>query len=125
MLVKSSHEIIFIASPIIIIAPGDKVVYEDKSKAYNINENGSIACTATGYPRPHIEWLDNNGSVVDKNRTKAHGAMATGVGNLFNVSVSLTIGRNDAGVYTCTANNSIGNDSCSINISVTCKDLDL
>ena len=120
MLVKLSHEIIFIAIPVIIITASiDKEVYEYKSKVYNITENGSITCTATGYPPPNIEWQNSDGSVVDKNRTKTQ--MATGVGNLFNVSVSMTIGRNDAGVYTCTANNSIGYDKW--NISITCEEL--
>jgi len=49
--------------------------------------------------------------------------MATGVGNLFKMSVLMTIGKNDAGVYTCTANNSFGDDSRSINVSVTRKEL--
>ena len=47
--------------------------------------------------------------------------MATDVGNLYNVSVSMTVGRNDTGVYTCIANNSIGNDTRTINITVHCK----
>ena len=47
--------------------------------------------------------------------------MDTGFGNLFIKSVSMTIGRNDAGVYSCTANNSVGIHT--INISVNCKEL--
>ena len=91
---------------------------------YNITEGDtSITCTATGYPVPDIVWLNNDGSVVDKNRIKTDGAMATGVGNLYNVSVSMTVGRNDAGAYTCVANNSIGNDARTINVTVNCKEL--
>ena len=87
----------------------------------NITEGNVITCTAAGYPVPDIVWLNNDESVVDENRIKTDRAIATGVGNLSSVSVSMTIGRNDAGVYTCVANNAIGNDSSSINITVHCK----
>ena len=90
---------------------------------FSITEGDIITCTATGYPVPDIVWLNNDGSVVDKNRINTDSAMATGVGNLYNVSVSMTIGRNDAGVYTCIANNSIGNDTRTTNITVNCKEL--
>ena len=45
----------------------------------------------------------------------------TGYGN---VSVNLTItnaSREDTGVYMCSANNSVGSDTKSINITVQCK----
>ena len=90
---------------------------------FNITEGDIITCTATGYPVPDIVWLNNDGSEIDKNRVKSDSTMATGVGNLSNVSVSMIIGRNDTGVYICIANNSIGNDTCTINITVNCKEL--
>ena len=90
---------------------------------YNITEGDTITCTATGYPVPDIVWLNNDGSVVDKNRIQTDSAMATGVGNLYNVSVSMTIEINDAGAYICFANNSIGNDTHTVNITVHCKEL--
>ena len=83
------------------------------------HEDGRITCTATGYPEPDIVWLNNDGSVVDKNRLAIGSAMAGGVSNLFNMSVLMIVGRNDIGIYTCVANNSIGNDT--INITVRCK----
>ena len=88
---------------------------------YTLTEGDNITCTATGYPAPDIVWLNSDGSVVEKNRIKTNGAIATSVDNLLSVSVSMTIGRNDAGVYLCTANNSIGNDTHTIDISVNCK----
>ena len=90
---------------------------------FNITEGNIITCTASGYPVPDIVWLNNDGSVVDKNRIKTDRAVATGVGNLSSVSVSMIIGRNDAGAYTCVAYNSIGNDTSTINITVNCKEL--
>ena len=87
-----------------------------------VTEGDNITCTATGYPVPDIVWLNNDGSAVDGNRIKPDSAIATGVGNIYNVSVSMTVGRNDAGVYKCIANNSIGNDTRTINITVNCKE---
>ena len=104
---------LFIAFPIITTPETEQV--------YNIAEGDSITCTATGYPVPDIVWLNNDGSVVDENRIKTDSTMATGVGNLFNVTVSMTVGRYDTGVYICIANNSIGNDTHAINITVNCK----
>ena len=51
-------------------------------------------------------------------------SVPTGNGNVTRVSVNLTITnayREDTGVYTCSANNSIGSDSRIINITVQCK----
>ena len=107
--------LLFIAFPI-IITPEIK-------QAYNITEGNSITCTATGYPAPDIVWLNNDGSEVEGNRIKTESAMATGIGNLYNVSVSMTVGRNDTGVYICIAYNSIGNDTHTTNITVNCKEL--
>ena len=44
--------------------------------------------------------------------------MVTGVGNLYNVSVSMIIRRSDGGIYTCRANNSVGNDTSTVHIIV-------
>ena len=51
-------------------------------------------------------------------------SVPTGYGNVTRVSVNLTItnaSREDTGVYTCSANNSIGSDSSSVSITVQCK----
>ena len=51
-------------------------------------------------------------------------SVPTGYGNVTRVSVNLTItnaSREDTGVYTCSANNSVGNDNRDININVQCK----
>ena len=89
-------------------------------EAEKVIEGDSITCTATGYPIPDVVWLND---VVDKNGLVTDNAMATDGGDISNVSISMTIGRNDAGVYTCIANNSIGIDTRTINITVDCKEL--
>ena len=50
--------------------------------------------------------------------------VSTGYGNVTRVSVNLIItnaSREDSGVYTCSANNSIGSDSSTISITMQCK----
>ena len=78
-----------------------------------------ITCTATGYPVPDVVWLNNDGSVVDEDRTKTDNVMTTG--DISGVSVSMIVRRSDGGVYTCFANNSFGNDTSTIHITVQCK----
>ena len=51
-------------------------------------------------------------------------SVPTGYGNITRVSVNLTItnaSREDTGVYMCSANNSVGNDTKSVNITVQCE----
>ena len=90
-------------------------------EAFVVNEDDSITCTATGYPVPYIVWLNNDESVVDKSRLIPGSIIATGVGNIFNVSASIIVRRSDTGVYTCFANNSVGFDNRTISITVQCK----
>ena len=98
-------------------------VINASEKKFNITEGDSITCTATGYPAPDIVWLNmnNNESEVDKDRLETYNSM--GVGNLSIISVAMTVGRNDTGVYKCIANNSISYDTRTINITVHCKKL--
>jgi len=51
-------------------------------------------------------------------------SVPTGNGNITRVNLNLTISsayREDTGVYTCSAYNSIGNDSRNFSITVQCK----
>jgi len=44
--------------------------------------------------------------------------VATGDGNISSVSVSMIVRRNDDGLYTCVADNSVGNDAITVNITI-------
>ena len=90
-------------------------------------QNGSIACTATGYPVPTVVWQNSDGSSLSNNRLASGSPVIspTGVGNVTSVSVELMVIRAmrvDTGMYRCSANNSIGSDAA-VNISLTiqCK----
>ena len=105
----------FAAVPILNIT-GSEQLHRVTEQIYVVTGGDNITCTATGYPVPDIVWLNNDRSVVDENRLILSGAMATGVGNLFNRSLLLMIRRSDNGVYMCLGNNSVGINM--INITV-------
>ena len=97
------------------------ITMQEIEQAFNVAEGDNITCTATGYPVPDVVWLKNDGSVVDKSRLVTGSVLATGVGNVSSVNVSMTVRRNDGGVYKCATNNSVGNNASTINITVHCK----
>ena len=88
--------------------------------------NGSITCTATGYPVPTVVWQNSDGSSLSNNRLVSGSPVisSTGVGNLSSVSVELmVIGamRVDSRMYRCSANNSVSSTTRNITISVQSK----
>ena len=92
-----------------------------EGETLNIIEGGNITCIATGYPVPDIVWLDINGSEVNKTLV-TNSVMATGVGNVSIVSVSMIeVMRGDSGVYTCLATNLVDDHNTTVNVSVQCK----
>ena len=101
-----------------------------EGQEFNITEgsNGSITCTATGYPVPTVVWQNSDGSSLSNNRLVSGDPVisSTGVGNVSSVSVELmVIGamRVDTGMYRCSANNSVNDTSRNIIITVQCKDM--
>ena len=103
-----------------IYAGAPIIIMQETEQAIVANEGDSITCMATGYPVPDIVWL-NNGSEVDENRIIPGSIIATGVANMYNVNASIIVRRGDTGIYTCLANNSVGNDARTFNITVQCK----
>ena len=89
--------------------------------------NGSITCTATGYPVPTVVWQNSDGSSLSNNTLVSGSPMnisSTGVGNVSSVSVELmVIGamRVDSGMYRCSASNNVDNTTRNITITVQCK----
>ena len=99
-----------------------------EGEEFNITEgsNGSITCTATGYPVPTVVWQNSDGSSLSNNRLVSGSPVisSTGVGNVSSVSVELmVIGamRVDSGMYRCSANNSVNSTTRNITITVQCK----
>ena len=84
----------------------------------------TITCEALGYPPPKVEWNRIDGNLSDRVSVSDSVSVPTGYGNVTRVSVNLTITnayREDTGVYTCSANNSIGSDKRNVIITVQCK----
>ena len=84
----------------------------------------TITCEALGYPPPTVVWNRINGILSDRVSVSDSISVPNGYGNVTRVSANLTItnaSREDTGVYTCSANNSIGSDSSNVSITVQCK----
>ena len=84
----------------------------------------TITCEALGYPPPTVVWSRTNETLSDRVSVSDSVSVPTGYGNVTRVSVNLTItnaSREDTGVYMCSANNSVGSDTKSINITVQCE----
>ena len=101
------------------------IIIPTERQQFNILEgsNGSITCTATGYPVPTVVWQNSDGSSLSNNRLVSGSPVisSTGVGNVSSVSVELmVIGamRVDTGMYRCSANNGINSTTRNINIAV-------
>ena len=94
---------------------------------YTICREGNtttITCEAFGYPPPTVVWNRINGILSDRVSVSDSVSVPTGYGNVKRVSINLTLtnaSREDTGVYTCSANNSIGSDSSNVSITVQCK----
>ena len=98
---------------------GEELVITEES-------NGSITCTATGYPVPTVVWQNSDGSSLSNNRLVSGSPVisSAGVGNVSSVSIELmVIGamRVDSGMYRCSANNSVNSTTRNITITVQCK----
>ena len=84
----------------------------------------TIKCEALGHPPPTVVWSRINGVLSDRVSVSDSVSVPTGNGNVTRVSVNLTItnaSREDTGVYTCSANNSIGSVNMTVSITVQCK----
>ena len=107
-------------SPNITIPMEEEIIITEGS-------NGSITCTATGYPVPTVVWQNSDGSSLSNNRLVSGSPVnisSTGVGNVSSVSVELmVIGamRVDSGMYRCSANNSVSSTTRNITIAIQCK----
>ena len=82
--------------------------------------NITITCEATGIPLPTIVWTFS-GTVLMSDSVNI---TTTVNGDVLRVTETLTImnvSREHTGVYTCSANNSVGSDNSDITITVQCK----
>ena len=103
---------------------GIATVYSLNDTIVREGNTNTITCEALGYPPPTVVWNRINGILSDRVSVSDSVSVPTGYGNVTRVSVNLTITnatREDTGVYTCSANNSIGSDSSNVSITVQCK----
>jgi len=96
-----------------------------EGQQFNIiqGSNGSITCTATGYPAPTIVWQNSDGISLSNSRLVSGDPVisSTGVGNETSVSVELMVIRAmrvDTGMYRCSANNSVGSTTSNVTVNI-------
>ena len=99
-----------------------------EGQQFNITEgsNGSITCTATGYPVPTVVWQNSDGSSLSDNRLVSGSPVisSSGIDNVSSVSVELMViaaVRVDSGMYRCSASNNINNTTKNVNIIIQCE----
>ena len=78
------------------------IILSSVPASYNEGSPVNISCTASGKPDPDVKWMKSSGKTT---------AFLT-----FN-----SIKRADDGLYTCKANNSVGNDVSHVTLVVHCK----
>ena len=87
--------------------------------------NGTtVTCEATGFPPPTTVWSRTNGILSNRVSVSESFSTLTNNGNVTRVSLNLTItnvSREDTGVYSCSATNSIGSHRINVSITVQCK----
>ena len=120
----------FISKVTIFMTVAPNITTPTEGQQFNITEgsNGSITCTATGYPVPTVVWQNSDGSSLSNNRLVSGSPVnisSTGVGNVTSVSVELMVmgalRMVDTGMYRCSANNSVESTIRNISITVQCK----
>ena len=81
------------------------IVYPSAANvSYNKGSPVNVSCVALGAPDPDVKWIHNG-------QEKSSGSYLT----------FSAISKGDAGIYTCRANNSVGNTEKQLNLVVTCK----
>ena len=107
------------------VAPTIFTPHEGQLLSITEGENGSITCTAMGFPVPTVVWQHSNGSSLSGGLMSGSPTItSTGVGNVTKISVDLIgtqVRRQIAGEYTCTAGNLISSIAVNIIVGVKSK----
>ena len=77
------------------------------SSGYNEGTPVYLQCGAKGIPQPVVRWI-HDGYI------KTSGTETT-------LLTFVAINRTDSGIYTCSANNSVGSSEKQVNVVVNCK----
>ena len=92
-----------ISAPFFIEAPAEKTVKE--------GQTAILKCTADGYPLPRVTWSR-------KRLTLPAGRHVTGPSNTL---ILKNLKPEDAGIYSCTAENLLGRVNASVQVTVQCE----
>ena len=97
-----------------VAQPYINVPMDNITRVINEGDNINFTCEATGSPTPTVIWSRTNGDIVSMSNNAT-----TRSGSVFANLIITNASREDTGVYTCTANNSLGIDS--INVRIICE----
>jgi len=111
------------------VSPNITTPVEGQEFTITEGSDGSITCTATGYPPPTVVWQNSDGSSLSNMRLVSGSEVmsSTGVGNETSVSVELMVTgamRVDTGMYTCSASNILSNNetaSATMILTIQCE----
>jgi len=104
-----------------LVLPAIRTPLENSAMVITEGDTTTIICEAVGYPPPAIVW---SGTSNDRVSVSDSVSVPTGNGNVTSVSVNLTLtnaNREDAGLYECSASNSVGSDNRNTSVTVQCK----
>ena len=109
------------------VSPNITIPVEGQEFTITEGSDGSITCTATGYPPPTVVWQNSDGSSLSNMRLVSGSEVmsSTGVGNVTSVIVELMVTeamRVDTGMYTCSASNVVSNvTDVTVTITIQCE----
>ena len=86
---------LFFSAPVVMIDLSDDVILERDE-----GEMVTFSCTARGLPQPSFTWSPENIGITESSHANRDGFFLV-ISNLTIASIM----RTDAGMYTCTANN--------------------
>jgi len=87
-------------------------------------QNATFVCNATGYPQPEIQWVRDGSAISDSEHYQITSASLPEDCSIIircqTSSSLLVVGTKtqDSGKYTCIANNSAGNDTRMVELTV-------
>ena len=112
----------YISYHLITVAPTITTPVEGQQFSITEGSNGSITCTATGYPVPRVAWSTSMQRNANRLIVGDPVVSSTGVGNETSVSVELMVigaKRVDTGLYRCSANDDVA--IADVAIIIQCK----
>jgi hypothetical protein len=93
-----------------------KPIFTDKPKIRHLDEKVLFECHLTSDPAPQISWEFNKTSLKDSSKVKTR-IQSNGSSHVLFLEIA-NVTASDSGAYICTARNSHGESTCTINLQI-------